>query len=258
MCDQEVAMCDHFTMYDQEFHFNIFFLWCKCSIDYNDLQFHLIGHIMKHSALEIHTHLIKYNKRYTSAVKYVGKDFLSRKGQMLDDYANFMATEGNPGNGLSLYLTARMCCKHVVVIMKSSIWYEGKLDNREDFIHLSDVDLILVYLGKGVFRGTKPKPVLFHCTPKPELDSPSRKDEDYIPPATSKVYELESTLPQWHTRSMGSPTISSDTELASDSDSVHSQPQPTPEKSNPHQPRKPKAKQIVIKEKVYNSAHRRI
>ena len=50
---------------------------------------------------------------------------------------------------------------------------------------------------------------------------------------------------------MGLPTISSDTELASDRDSVYSQPQPTPEKSNPHWPRKPKAKQIVIKEKVY-------
>ena len=126
-----------------------------------------------------------------------------------------------------------------------------KLDNREDFISLSDNDLIIVYLGKGVFRGTKPKPVLFHHTPQPELDSPSRKDEEYIPPTTSKVYELESTLPRPHTQSMGLSTITSDTEPASDSDSVHSGTQPTPEKSNPHQPRKPKAKQIVIKEKVY-------
>ena len=135
---------------------------------------------------------------------------------MLDDYANFMAIEGNRGDELYLYLAARMCCKHVAVIMKSSIWYLGKLDNGGDFISLSDIDLILVYLGKGVFRGTKPKPVLFHCTPQPELGSPSRKDEDYIPPTTSKVYKPESTLPWWHTRSMGLPTISSDTEPASD------------------------------------------
>ena len=154
---------------------------------------------MKCSALEICNHLIKYIKRYASAVKYVGKDFLSRKGQMLDDYANFMAIEGNRGDELSLYMAARMCCKHVAVITKSSIWYTGKLDNREDFISQSDVDLILVYLGKGVFRGTKPKPVLFHHTPQPELDSPTRKDEDYIPPTTSKVYKLESTLPRQHT-----------------------------------------------------------
>ena len=72
---------------------------------------------------------------------------MSRKGQMLDDYANFMAIKGNCGDELSLYLAARMCCKHAAVIMKSSIRYTGKLDNREDFISLSDVDLVLVYLG---------------------------------------------------------------------------------------------------------------
>ena len=144
-----------------------------------------------------------------------------------------------------------MCCKLVAVITKSSIWYVGKLDNGVDFISLSDADLILIYVGKDVFRGTKPKPVLLHHTPQPELESPSRKDEDCLPPTTSKVYKLESTLPWQHTWSMGLPTISSDTEPASDRDSVHSEAQPTPEKSNPHQPRKPKAKQIVIKEQVY-------
>ena len=154
---------------------------------------------MKCSALEILTHLIKYIKRYASAVKYVEKDFLSRKGQTLYDYVNFMAIEGNCGDELSLYLAAKMWCKQVAVITKSSIWYVGKLDNGEDFISLSDIDLILIYLGKSVFRGTKRNPVLFHHIPQPELDSPSRKDEDYIPPTTSKVYKLESTLPWWHT-----------------------------------------------------------
>ena len=81
---------------------------------------------MKCSALKICTHLIKYIKRYASAVKYVGKDFLPRKGQTLDDYVNFMAIEGNCGDELSLYLAARMRSKHVAVIMKSSIWYMGK------------------------------------------------------------------------------------------------------------------------------------
>ena len=154
---------------------------------------------MKHSALEIREHLIKYIKRYATAVKYVGKDFLSRKGQMLDDYVDFMSTEGNCSDKLLLYLATRMCCKQVAVITKTSIWYTGKLDDGEDFISLSDIDLILIYLGKNVFPGTKPKPVLFHHTPQPELDSPSRKDEDYIPPTPTKVYKLESTLPWWHT-----------------------------------------------------------
>ena len=30
--DQEVAMCDHFMMYDQEFHFNIFFFFHSASV----------------------------------------------------------------------------------------------------------------------------------------------------------------------------------------------------------------------------------
>ena len=65
-----------------------------------------------------------------------------------------------------------MCTKQIAVITKTSIWYTGKLDDRVNFISLSDVDLILVYLGKNVFRGTKPKPP-HHIPPQPELDSPS-------------------------------------------------------------------------------------
>ena len=115
--------------------------------------------MMKHSALEIREHLVKYIKRYDRAVKYVGKDFLTRKGLTLEDYLDFMSVPGNHGDELSLYLAARMCSKQVAVITKNDIWYTGKLDNDEEaFISLDDVDLILVYLGKNVFRATKPKP----------------------------------------------------------------------------------------------------
>ena len=118
----------------------------------------------------------------------MGKDFLTRK-----DYLDFMSVPGNCGDELSLYLAARMCSKQVVVITKNDIWYTGKLDNNEEaFTSLDDIDLILIYLGKNVFRTTKPKPVLIHCTPEPEVKSRSTKDTDYVP---SKVYEPESTLP---------------------------------------------------------------
>ena len=70
-----------------------------------------------------------------------------------------------------------MCSKQVAVITKNAIWHTGKLDNDEEaIISLDDVDLILVYLGKNVFRATKPKPVLTHHTPEPEVKSPSTKD----------------------------------------------------------------------------------
>ena len=56
---------------------------------------------MNHSGLEIREHLIKYIERYASAVRYVGKVFLSGKGQTLDDYVGFMSSEGNHGDELS-------------------------------------------------------------------------------------------------------------------------------------------------------------
>ena len=165
-----------------------------------------------------------------------------------------MSVPGNCGDELSLYLVTRMCSKQVAVITKNDIWYTGKLDNDEEaFISLDDVDLILVYLGKNVFRATKPKPVLIHHTPEPEVKSPSTKDTDYVP---SKVYEPESTLPQQHTQSMGSPTIESNTEPAS---KVHSSPQATPEKSIAHRHRCRKPTQIVIKQeefKIHRGARR--
>ena len=115
-----------------------------------------------------------------------------------------------------------MCSKHVAVITKNDIWYTGKLDNDEEgFISLDDVDLILIYLGKNVFRATKPKPVLIHHTPAPEVKSPSQEDTNYV---HSKVYEPESALPRQHTWSMGSPTNESDTEPASEGHSSPQQP----------------------------------
>ena len=106
----------------------------------------------------------------------MGKDFLTRKGLTLEDYLDFMSVPGNHGDEMSLYLAARMCSKQVVVITKNDISYTGKLDNDEEaFISLDDFDLVLVYLGKNVFRATKPKPVLIHRTLEPEVKSPSTK-----------------------------------------------------------------------------------
>ena len=96
-----------------------------------------------------------------------------------------------------------------------------------------------------MFRATKPKPVLTHRTPEPEVKSLSTKDTDYVP---SKVYEPESALPWQHTQSMGSPTIKSNTEPASE---VHSLPQATPEKSKAHRHQHRKPTQIVIKQKEF-------
>ena len=90
--------------------------------------------------------------------------------------------------------------------MKTSVWYAGKFNDGEDFISLNDVDLILVYLGKGVFRETKEKPTCaFQPLPVPKT-KPARSadDEDYMLPP---VYNPESPHRISHTRSMGAPQV---------------------------------------------------
>ena len=179
---------------------------CECSFDYNDLQFHIMGHLMKCDALFLHQHLIKYIEKYSETVKYVRKTFLSGKGQTLQDYTAYLQQPGNCGDELSLYLCARMCTKHIAVITKTSVWYTGKFHDGKDFIGLNDVDLILVYLGKGVFCDPKEKPThVFHPLPVPET-TPARSanNEDNVPPP---VYDPESPHRIPHTRSMGAPQV---------------------------------------------------
>ena len=117
----------------------------------------------------------------------------------------------------------------------------------DDFIQISDCDMVLVYLGKGVFHGTKEKPFLHRPEPKGPVPRPEMDDEYVLP-----VYKQES--PPWkHFKgSMGSapPAESplhtmpepSDTEAASDSSPAL----PTKKQECPRWPKK-----IVVKEKVY-------
>ena len=125
-----------------------------------------MGHLMKCDALFLHQHLIKYINKYPEAVQYVRKNFLNGKGQKLQDYTAYIQQPGNCGAELSLYLCARMCTKHITIIMKTSVWYTGKFNDGEDLIGLNDVDLVLVYLGKGVFWETKERSTCaFHPVP---------------------------------------------------------------------------------------------
>ena len=104
-------------------------------------------------------HLIKYIEKCGKAVKVIGKTFLSGKGQTLDDYISYIQQPRNHEDELSLHLCACMCQKQVAVITKTGVWYTGKLNNNcDDFIQISDCDMVLVYLGRGIFRGTNEKP----------------------------------------------------------------------------------------------------
>ena len=130
--------------------------------------------------------------RYGEAVKYAGKTFLSGKGQTLQDYIAYMKEPGNKGDELSLHLCTYMCQKQVPVVTKTNANYTGKLNNScDDFIQISDCDMVLVYLRKGVFHGTKEKPFLHRPEPKEPVPRPRPEmDDEYELP----VYDQESAL----------------------------------------------------------------
>ena len=187
--------------------------------------------------------------KYGEAVNYMGKTFLSGKDQTLEDYIAYMKEPGNKADELSLHLCACMCQKQAAVVTKTNIYYTGKLNNScNDFIQILDCDMVLVYLGKGVFRGTKEKPFLNRPEPKRAVPRPEMDDE-YVPP----VYEQESLPSKHFIWSMGSVPLAespphttpepSHTEAASDSS-----PAPPTKRQGCS---KRWSKQIIVKEKVY-------
>ena len=128
--------------------------------------------------------------KYGEAVKHVGKTFLSGKGQTLENYIAYMKEPGNKGDELSLHLCTRMCQKKVAVVTKTNVYYIRKLNNSyDDFIQISVCDMVLVYLGKGVFHGTKEKPFLHRPEPKRLVPRPET-DNEHMPP----VYEQDLCL----------------------------------------------------------------
>ena len=61
--------------------------------------------------------------RYGEAVKYMGKTFLSGKGQTFQDYIAYMKEPENKGDELSLHLCTCMCQKQVAVVTKTNVYY---------------------------------------------------------------------------------------------------------------------------------------
>ena len=188
--------------------------------------------------------------RYGETVKCVGKTFLLGKGQTLQDYISYMKEPGNKGDELSFHLCTCMCQKQVAVITKTNVYYTGKLNSCDDFIQISDCDMVLVYLGKGIFRGTKEKPFFHRPEPKEPAPRPETDDE-YVPPELP-VYDQETQPLKHFTWFMGSAPLAesplhsmakpSDTEGASDSSPAP----PTKRQGCPRWPKK-----IIVKENIY-------
>ena len=187
--------------------------------------------------------------KYGEAVKYEGKTFLSGKGQTLQDYIDYMKQPGNKGDELSLHLCAHMCQKQVAVITKTNFYYTGKLNNScNDFIQISDCDMVLVYLEKGVFHGTKEKPFLHRPIPDQTRPRPETDDE-YEPPGLP-VYDQKTQPSRCFTWSMESPPLAespphSMAEPSETEGALDSSPAPPPKRQQcPQLPKK-----IIVKEK---------
>ena len=89
---------------------------CDCSVSYNDLQFHIVGHYVDCSMEFMQSQLITYMQTYVSGVKIVGDKHLASKGLAVKDYISYISKENNRGDELSLYLLCRMTQKHACVL----------------------------------------------------------------------------------------------------------------------------------------------
>ena len=113
----------------------------------------------------------------------VAEEYLSRKGETLNDYHEYIKQPGNKGDELALHIMACMANISTIVVTKTSVWSTFDSD-------VSNAALVLVYLGKLVFQDMVPIPL----KPKPE---PPHKD-------VYKHEEAKTLDPNRHvTRSMG-------------------------------------------------------
>ena len=90
------------------------------------------------------------------------EEYLSRKGQTLDDYYEYIKQLGNKGDELALHTMACVANIVTIVVTKTGVWSTFNGD-------VLDTELVLVYLGKSFFR------TRFPYTPKP-TPKPPHKD----------------------------------------------------------------------------------
>ena len=112
-----------------------------------------MGHVLKteRSADFMQNQLADYIIRYCDPVSEVAEEYLSRKGQTLDDYHEYIKQPGNQGNKLALHIMVCMANIATIVVTKTGVWstFDGDV---------SDAELVLVYLEKSVFWDTVPIP----------------------------------------------------------------------------------------------------
>ena len=116
-------------------------------VDYNNILFHIIGHQVNKPKDYVQQQLTEYLETHEEAILQVDGEFLSHKGTTISDYRNFIKEAGHRGDELAVYLLACMANLAIIVITKHGVWstFDGSVN---------EADVILVYLGRSVFRDT--------------------------------------------------------------------------------------------------------
>ena len=83
-----------------------------------------MGHALKtqRSADFMQHQLADYIIRYHDPVSEVAEEYLSRKGQTLDDYHEYIKQPGNKGDKLALHIMACMANISTIVVTKTGVW----------------------------------------------------------------------------------------------------------------------------------------
>ena len=180
----------YYSVYDQANYLifaeftkkKFFFPQCNCSVDYDDLQFHIVGHYVHCSMEFMWSQLKSYMQTCISGVKIVGEKLLVSKGLAVKDYISYILQEHNRGDELSLYLMSRMIQKHVCVIGKNSVWYTSCCKDKDQEITVADCQIVLVYLGAGTVWDTKHiAAAAKNSSPKSNPKLPLSSGEEYSP-----------------------------------------------------------------------------
>ena len=156
-------------------------------MDYNNLQFHIMGHYVNCSTEYMWSQLIKYMQTYLKGVSIIGKKLLAAKGLAVEDFIAYILQLSNRGDELLLYLLARMIKKHLCVIRKNSVWYTSYCEDQQ--ITVANFHIVLVYLGSWTVKDTKWISVLSHIPPRLERKNLSSCEE--YKPEGKVVYDLE-------------------------------------------------------------------
>ena len=99
-------------------------------------------------------------------------EYLQQKCQTLQDYADFIKVSDHKGKELSVHLLA--CMTNFKVIVMTKIGYWSSVDDCDAL----SADIVLVYLGKSMFRDTLPIPTKTNPIP---IDDDAELNEHEVP-----------------------------------------------------------------------------